>query len=82
MAQTKSKRALSLEERIERRHNMIEGQVWSWEATGVCGTDICSICGLEHRWGVNGQNNPGYDIYQDAQGNQLTLAQAAELECA
>ena len=78
---SKSDRVEALKGKIEETHDMKDGQVYSWEACGVTGTDRCTICGLEHTWGNGGQNTGSFDTYADSRGNSLTLAEAARLEC-
>lgn len=80
---TKSERKEALEAKIAETHDMQQvGQVWQWEACGVKGVDKCSICGLRQHWYSGGQNSPDHTDYYDARGNELTLAEAARLECA
>lgn len=75
-------RICSLTAKIEETHPMKQqGGVWSWEACGVHGTDVCAICGLTHNWGRGGQNTGSYDHWESASGERLTLAQAAALTC-
>lgn len=81
-SKTKNNRRQALEAKIVETHDMQqEGQVYSWEACGVQGTDRCTICGLTHRWGSHGQNTGSFDLYQDFRGAALTLAEAADLAC-
>jgi hypothetical protein len=78
----KKARMQSLKDAISETHDMQQvGQVWSWEACGVTGTDTCTICGLSHEWGSGGQNTGSFDRYTDNRGNELTLAEAARTEC-
>ncbi len=77
----KSDRKAALEAKIEETHDMQSGQVYQWEACGICNTDTCTICGLIHEYGRNGQNTGSYDCYRDAKNNDLTLAEAARTEC-
>lgn len=75
-------RKQTLEEQIEQTHDMRKArQVYSWEATGVCGTDTCTICGLTHHWGSGGQNTGSYSRWETSDGSSLTLARAATLDC-
>ena len=80
---TKSNRRQELESSIKDTHDMQkEGQVYSWEACGVTGVEKCSICGLAHHWGANGQNTGSFSRWEDARGEAITLAEAAARDCA
>ena len=67
---------------IEAAHEFVDGQAYSWEACGVCGTDTCSNCGLQRHWHRGGQNSGSLpDTYTDAAGNELTPMQARNHPC-
>jgi hypothetical protein len=71
-----------LEKKIDNEHDMADsGQTWSWEGCGAKGFEVCTICGLRHRWGRDGQNTGSYDEYLSASGETITLGQAARLKC-
>ncbi len=78
---SKKERIEALRDKISETHAMEQsGQVWSWEACGVTGTDTCAICGLSHKWGRNGQNTGSFDEWSMS-GESLSLVQAASLPC-
>ena len=82
MATAKKDRVDALRAKISETHDLNQvGPVWSWEACGVSGTDVCTICGLVHEWGSGGQNTGSFSEWTDSKGNSLTLAEAARLEC-
>ena len=78
---SKTEKIEKMKQQIRDTHAMKDGQAWGWEGCGVKGTDVCEICGLQHAWGRNGQNTGDFDEYYTADGEKLTLAQAAKTEC-
>lgn len=75
-------RKQELEHSIENKHDMEStGEPRQWDAAGVTGSEVCTICGLTRTYWRSGQNYPDRDEYNDIRGNKLSLAEAAAKEC-
>jgi hypothetical protein len=81
-ADEKAERLAYLENRIEQIHLMQDdGRFSQWDGCGTSGREVCKICGLVHEYWRGGQRLPNADLYRDAKGNYVSLAQAAREKC-
>jgi hypothetical protein len=75
-------RTRKLLDTIENAHDWEEGQVYSGGGTQLSSTDTCRICGMTRRYFSDHQNGVyGRYTFATHDGRELTLKEAAELEC-
>lgn len=76
-------RTKELLDKIDAAHDWNDGQVRGGSGDVLTSTDTCRICGLERDWNSGSRQN---DInpstsFRTARGEDITLRDAAGLEC-
>ena len=69
-------------EKVDRVHDMVEGQVYGGGGTQLSRVDTCSICGITRKWYTDPQNGVE-DRYTFATltGSPISLRDAVDAGC-